>query len=215
MIKTILKILFALFATLVALYPAIYFIIDRKFGLLQSKSEIILTSIFWNAGFYTHIILGGLALLIGWTQFNERFRINKMSLHRKIGQLYVIFSLLSATASLYIALYATGGIITTIGFISLGVIWFYTTYTAYIHVRNKRIASHQKMMIYSYAACFAAVTLRIWLPLLAMLFQDFTTAYRIVAYLCWIPNLIIAYFIIKKMNLPKTTTHSAMPQVWG
>ena len=209
MIKKIFKILFAVFAILVGLYPAIYFLIDRKFGLLQSKSESTLSNIFWNTGFYTHIIFGGLALLIGWTQFNDKIRITKMPLHRLIGKIYVIFSLLSAAASFYIALYATGGIITTLGFISLGIIWFYTTLNAYIHIRNKRIASHQKMMIYSYAACFAAVTLRIWLPLLTILVHDFIIAYRIVAYLCWIPNLIIAYFLTKRINLHKTAGNIA------
>ncbi|MEO7308640.1 MAG: DUF2306 domain-containing protein [Ferruginibacter sp.] len=208
MIKRSLKILGAILATAIGLYPVLYFIIDRKFGLLQSKTETILTSIFWNTAFYTHIILGGLALLIGWIQFNEKIRINKTPLHRKIGKLYVICALVSATASLYIALYATGGIITTLGFAALGVIWFYTTFSAYIHIKNRRVEAHKKMMIYSYAACFAAVTLRIWLPLLTNLFHDFTTAYRIVAYLSWMPNLIVAFFIIK-MNPQKTSANIA------
>jgi uncharacterized membrane protein len=198
--KKSLSILFAVLATLVGLYPAIYFIIDRKFGLLQSKSETILTSIFWNAGFYTHIILGGLALLTGWTQFNEKIRVTKLSLHRRMGKVYVFSALLSALASLYIALFATGGMITSIGFFLLGVLWFYTTLSAYTHIKNRRTDQHQQMMIYSYAACFAAVTLRIWLPLLSMLFHDFNTGYRIVAYLCWVPNLIVAHFIVRRLK---------------
>lgn len=210
MLKKVIKILFAFFAIVVGLYPAIYFIIDRKFGLLQSKSETILTSIIWNTAFYIHIILGGLALLIGWTQFNEKIRINKISLHQKIGKLYVLSALLSATASLYIATFATGGIITSIGFFSLGLTWFYTTLSAYIHIKNMRIDQHQQMMIYSYAACFAAVTLRIWLPLLSMLFQDFNTGYRIVAYLCWVPNLVVAYFIVKRLKPNKTATNNGI-----
>ena len=55
-------------------------------------------------------------------------------------------------------------------------------------------------MIYSYAACFAAVTLRIWLPLLIVSLGDFITAYRIVAWLCWVPNLMVAYFLVDKRN---------------
>ncbi len=54
------------------------------------------------------------------------------------------------------------------------------------------------MMIYSYAACFAAVTLRLWLPMLTALFHDFKTAYRIVAWLCWLPNLAVARYILIK-----------------
>jgi len=56
-------------------------------------------------------------------------------------------------------------------------------------------------MIYSYAACFAAVTLRIWLPLLTMIYGDFVKAYVIVAWLCWIPNIIVAGVITRR--LPK------------
>lgn len=121
-----------------------------------------------------------------------------MSLHRLIGKIYVFAALLSATAGFYIALYATGGFIASAGFICLALLWFTTTLSAYIHIRNRRIDQHQEMMIYSYAACFAAVALRIWLPLLTMLFNDFMPAYQIVAYLCWAPNLIVAYFIIKQ-----------------
>lgn len=55
-------------------------------------------------------------------------------------------------------------------------------------------------MIYSYAACFAAVTLRIWLPLLTAAFLgDFIKAYTIVAWLCWVPNIIVAYFIVRRL----------------
>jgi len=70
--------------------------------------------------------------------------------------------------------------------------------TAYISIRNKQVEKHQKMMIYSYAACFAAVTLRLWLPLLTAALGDFITAYTIVAWLCWIPNMIVANQIVRR-----------------
>ncbi|MEO7045401.1 MAG: DUF2306 domain-containing protein, partial [Ferruginibacter sp.] len=101
MTKKIPVIIAAVLATFVGLYPFIYFFIDRKFGLLQSKTDTVLTSIFWNVGFYTHITLGGIALLIGWTQFSVKLRTNKLKLHRQIGKVYVIASLLSALSSFY------------------------------------------------------------------------------------------------------------------
>lgn len=183
----------------IGLYPLIYFIVDRKFGLLSSKDNELLTSIFWNIGFYAHIVLGGLALLIGWIQFNAKVRINNPRLHKRIGKVYMMSVLLSSTAGIYIACYATGGLTASLGFICLGLIWFYTTLMAYIEIRNKRIMQHQRMMIHSYAACFAAVTLRIWLPLLILVFGEFMYAYKIVAWLCWIPNLIVARVISKKI----------------
>ncbi len=193
----------AVLAILVGLYPFIYFFINRKFGLLQSKSDALLADVFWNVGFYLHIILGGLALLIGWMQFSVKLRTKKLKLHRQIGKAYVLMALISASTSIYIAFYATGGIIASLGFLTLGCIWFYTTLKAYTEIRRGHIEQHQKMMIYSYAACFSAVTLRIYLPLLVMLFHDFNQAYVVVAWLCWIPNIVVAFFLVKQLKRRK------------
>lgn len=198
MVKKGLWILFATFALLVGLYPMIYFLIDRKFGLLNSKSVELLSNTFWNIGFYTHIIFGGIALLIGWTQFSPKMRNRRMALHRKLGKVYVVAVLLSAFAGIYIGFFATGGWISSAGFICLGIIWFYTTLKAYLHIKEGEVEKHQKMMIYSYAACFAAVTLRIWLPILTIIYGDFSKAYLVVAWLCWVPNLVVGYLITSK-----------------
>jgi uncharacterized membrane protein len=203
MIKRVFWTLAVLLAILIGLYPAIYFLIDRNFGLLSSKSTEVLNSTFWNVGFYVHITLGGLALLIGWVQFSEKMRNKNLKRHRLIGKVYIISVLLSSIAGFYIALFATGGFLASLGFICLAVIWFYTTMAAYLSIRNKQIEQHQKMMIYSYATCFAAVTLRIWLPLLTALLSDFITAYTITAWLCWIPNLIVANQIARRISLQK------------
>ena len=196
--KKIIWVLFVLFAVLIGLYPVIYFIQDRTFGLLSSKSTELLTSVFWNIGFYTHIIFGGIALFIGWTQFSPKMRNRRMALHRKLGKVYVVAALLSALAGIYIGFFATGGWVSSTGFICLGIIWFYTTLKAYLYIKHGEIEQHQKMMVYSYAACFAAVTLRIWLPILTMVYGDFSKAYLLVAWLCWIPNLIVAYLITRR-----------------
>jgi uncharacterized membrane protein len=200
MIKKALNRTLAVLAIIVGLYPFIYFFVDRKFGLLQSKTEAILGSTVWNIEFYTHITLGGIALLIGWTQFKAQWRIRWLTLHRQLGKLYVIAALFSALAGIYIAFYATGGMIASLGFICLGVIWFYSTLRAYLEIRRGRIEAHQKMMIYSYAACLSAVTLRIYLPLLTMLFHDFIKGYLVVAWLCWVPNIIVAWFLVRRVH---------------
>lgn len=198
MAKKGLWVLFAVFATLIGLYPVIYFLVDRKFGLLKSKSAELLANVFWNTGFYTHITFGGIALLIGWIQFSSKIRIKYVKLHRNVGMVYLVAVVLSALAGVYIGFFATGGFIASLGFITLGLIWFYTTVKAYLYIKARQIDQHQKMMVYSYAACFAAVTLRIWLPLLTMIYGDFLKAYVIVAWLCWVPNLCVAYLITRK-----------------
>lgn len=187
-------------AVIIGMYPIIYFLIDRNFGLLSTKTPELLRSLSWNINFYIHIVFGGLALLIGWTQFNATYRSNNLLLHKRIGKLYVISVLLSALSGIYIGYYATGGIVTAVGFMSLGVVWFYTTLMAFIAIKNKDIIKHEKLMIYSYSFCFAAVTLRIWMPLLIGVSGDFNVGYSISAWLCWIPNIVVAYFIIKSKN---------------
>jgi hypothetical protein len=197
MTKKRLWIIAIVFAISIGLYPSLYFILDRKFALLSTKPDWILTNLFWNIAFYIHIVLGAVALLIGWIGFSVKIRARNIGLHKKMGKLYVISVLLSAIAGIYIAVFATGGIVTSVGFICLGILWFYTTLMAFIHIKNKNIVSHQKLMIYSYALCFAAVTLRLWMPLMIFMCQDFITGYIIAAWLCWVPNLIVAYFISK------------------
>jgi len=214
----ILKILFkalSVFAILIGLYPLIYFFIDRRFGLLQSKSNALLLNLSWNVGFYLHIALGGVALFIGWTQFVTSWRNKFPKWHRGIGKVYIIACLVSALAGIYIACYATGGIVASSGFMSLGAIWFYTTLKAYVHIRNRQVIKHQQMMIYSYAACCSAITLRIYLPLLIAFFHDFNTAYVIVSWLCWIPNLLIAYLITRRLqnNIEKSSVGLTMERV--
>ncbi|WP_300672793.1 DUF2306 domain-containing protein [Soonwooa sp.] len=201
--KKKLFIIFAFFCVLIGLYPSIYFLIDRSFGLLRFKDQDTLQNLFWNIGFYTHIIFGGLALLIGWIQFVPKWRNKNLKRHRKIGQLYIIFVLLSSVAGIGIATKATGGIVPALGFASLGIIWFCTTLLAFTAIKKGNLIKHQKLMVYSYAACFSAVTLRIYLPILQVIFNDFVKAYCIVAWLCWIPNIIFAYIITKNI---KTST---------
>ena len=172
--------------------------------MLASKSAGLLANVFWNIGFYTHIICGGLALLIGWVQFSPEFRRKNLIWHRNTGKVYVFSVLLSSVAGIGIGFFVTGGWITALGFISLGISWFYTTLMAYATVRKRQVVRHQTFMVYSYAACFAAVTLRIWLPLLTGIFGDFATAYAIVAWVSWVPNLLAAYLMAKRIKTMQT-----------
>lgn len=204
--KRLIWIVFGLLAIAIGLYPLIYIILKRSFfiennGFLASKSTDLLESLTWNISFFGHIIFGGIALLIGWIQFSEKLRLKNIKLHKTIGKVYMLSVVISAVCGLYIGFFANSGIISALGFISLGIFWLVTTLFAYKAIRNGNIQVHRNLMIYSYAACFAAVTLRIWFPILIILMGEFDYAYRTVAWLCWIPNIIVAYFIIKRKKL--------------
>lgn len=196
---------FIFFAVFVGVYPFTYLIFDMSQGLLASKTPELRESVIWQSGFYTHILLGAVALLTGWSQFSKRIRNRNLTLHRTLGKVYLIAVLSSGTSGLYIAYFATGGLIAELGFSGLAIAWLFTTVKAYISIRNKNIDQHQHWMIRSYALSFAAVTLRIWLPLFQFVIgMDFISAYLIIAWLCWVPNLIVAELILRSIKGAKT-----------
>jgi len=96
---------------------------------------------------------------------------------------------------LYIAQYASTGIVAQIGFTGLALSWLTTTSMAYISIRRKEIAAHQIWMIRSYALTFAAVTLRLYLGPSIALGAPFDVAYPIISWACWVPNIIAAELI--------------------
>jgi len=193
--------IFIFFSISIGLYPVMYLAVDMSLGLLSSKSAELLQDKVWNTAFYQHIFLGGIALLVGWSQFSKRFRNKNLSFHRTLGKIYLIAVALSGSAGLFIALYATGGLVSVFGFSGLAVCWLFTSLQAYVAIKRKDIDQHQYWMIRSYALCWAAVTLRIWLPLFQFAFDiEFITAYRIIAWLCWVPNLIVAEMIVRNIK---------------
>ncbi|MFX0555268.1 DUF2306 domain-containing protein [Maribacter sp. CXY002] len=192
---------FGFLAIGVGLYPLVYVFADEAIALQLSKSKELLANVLWNIGFFGHILFGGLALMVGWVQFSKRFRNANLSRHRLIGRIYVFAVTISGICGIYIAFFATGGIVAKLGFLSLGVVWLFFTTSAYLAAKKSDLDKHKVFMIYSYAACFGAVTLRIWLPLLTLGFGSFIPAYRVVAWLAWVPNLIFAYFWVRRKGL--------------
>ncbi|MBQ4914156.1 DUF2306 domain-containing protein [Maribacter sp. MMG018] len=192
---------FGILAVGVGLYPLVYVFADGEIGIQLSKSKELLANVFWNIGFYGHILFGGLALTIGWVQFSKRFRNANMARHRIIGRIYVVSALVSGICGGGIAFFATGGVVAQSGFLVMAVCWLYFTTNAYRAIKISDIEKHKVYMIYSYALCFAAVTLRIWLPLLSLILGSFLPAYRVAAWLSWVPNIIFAYFWVRRKGI--------------
>lgn len=195
--KAILYLPLIFLVLLIGIYPIQFFLVNGKVGILNMKSDVLLADTTWKTFFYMHISFGGLALLVGWLQFNKWLRDGYRKIHRTIGKIYFISVWLSALGVGYIGFFAEGGGVAFFGFMAGGLIWSYTTTKGYLSIRNGKVWEHQKFMIYSYAACIGAVTLRIWMPLLASITDDFILSYQIVSWLSWAPNLVVAHFIIQ------------------
>lgn len=166
---------------------------------MGGKTKELLESTAWHTAFYIHITFGSIAMLTGWTQFSQKIRDRHLNTHRTLGKIYVGAVVLSSTAGFYIAMFASGGITGVLGFGSLALAWLFTVLIAYTRILKRDIKQHENWMIRNYALTFAAVTLRIYLPLATQLFHiDFIAAYRVISWLCWVPNLIVAEMIINK-----------------
>ncbi len=139
-----------------------------------------------------HAGLAATALLIGPLQFFASIRTRHPRWHRRIGTTYVTCSLGGGAAGLLLALGTSEGPVATAGFGSLGLVWIAATANAWRLARERDFVRHRRWMIRSYALTFAAVTLRLYLPVIAIAHLDFDWGYRAISFLCWIPNLIVA-----------------------
>jgi uncharacterized membrane protein len=144
-------------------------------------------------GIGAHVFGAAVALLLGPFQFVSRLRARRPRLHRWIGRFYLgVGVLIGGSAGFYVAFHAFGGIVARLGFGSLALVWLYTGANAYAAIRRRDVTAHRRWMVRNFALTFGAVTLRIYLPLSAISGIAFETAYPAIAWLAWVPNLLVA-----------------------
>lgn len=112
-----------------------------------------------------HISGGAVALFVGAFQVNARLRARFLDVHRWLGRLYVLAVGIGGVGGLVMATRSDGGLVTHVGFGLLAVLWLATTAASYWSIRHGDQIAHRRWMLRSYALTFAAVTLRIYLPI--------------------------------------------------
>lgn len=144
-------------------------------------------------GIYIHVFAAMAALIVGPLQFSSRLRAGRPKLHRMLGRFYLGVGVgVGGASGLYMAQLAFGGVATRLAFTLLAIAWLYTGWRAYAAIRVRDVPTHREWMVRNFALTLAAVTLRIELPLLVISGLAFETAYVVVAWLCWAPNLVAA-----------------------
>ena len=138
-----------------------------------------------------HVVGGGTVLLLGGFQFWTSLRRRQPQLHRWMGRVYLVLVGVGGFAGLYLATRSMGGLVAHFGFGLLAVVWLYSGWQAYAAIRRGDVLTHRMWMIRNFALAFAAVTLRIYLGVFAMLQVPFDQAYQSVAWISWVPNLIL------------------------
>jgi hypothetical protein len=176
-----------------------YWPIRSDAAFLQIKQQYIGIR-HWELAFWIHVFTSMLPLLAGFTQFSGWVLRRHRKLHRTMGKVYVISVLfVTGPASLVMAFYANGGITSRIAFVILALLWLTTTAMGWRKVISRDFSAHREWMIRSYALTLSAITLRAWKYLIVFAFEPPPMdVYRIVAWLGFIPNLILAEWWIRR-----------------
>lgn len=167
---------------------------------LRIKQDVIDIP-FYKIAFFTHVYTAILVLPAGLTQFSSFIRKKYPAVHKYSGWLYAVTVVLFAgPGGLFMGIYANGGLISQISFCLLAVLWIAFTAFAVLRALQNDIKAHRDFLIRSFALTLSAVTLRAWKYVLVfMLHPRPMDVYQVVAWLGWIPNLIIAELIIRKI----------------
>jgi uncharacterized membrane protein len=147
----------------------------------------------------THMLIAPLALALGPFQFMKSVRNRAPRLHRHMGRIYVASCVIAGIAGLSTAVHASGGPVAGWGFGILAVLWVATSLGGMFAAMGRRLQLHRLLMALSYAMTFAAVTLRLQIPIGFMLgYPGYPQMSVWLAYTSWIPNvvMVLGYFLI-------------------
>lgn len=149
--------------------------------------------------FLAHISAAPIALVFGLFQFLPRLHSKYPVRHRWNGRIYALAVLTAGIAGLLLAIGSIERPAAASGFVLLAIIWLAVTAQAVRLAMAGRIVEHRRWMIRSFALTFAAVTLRLYLPLFFFLGDmDYAASSNYVAWLCWIPNLLVAEYYLRR-----------------
>jgi uncharacterized membrane protein len=161
-------------------------------------------------GIYSHIFASAVALLLGPWQFLPAFRVKYPRWHRTMGCVYLLIGVgIGGVSALYMSAFAYGGWVSTSGFSLLALLWMFTGVRAFQFARARQFSRHREWMIRNFALTFAAVTLRIGLGIGFALQLPFELFYPALAWLAWVPNLLLMDWWIRQSRLSAGKTSTA------
>jgi hypothetical protein len=191
-----------LLALLLAGNTLTYLNFDPHYGFLKLKQQAIETGWYLPA-YYSHVLLGGVILVIGFFQLNPKSSSRYRRLHRIFGYIYVVGILaFAAPGGLVMSLFIGRGPWVQLSFLLQVSLWFFCTLMALLRILKGNIKAHRQWMWRSYALTLAAITLRVYI-FFSSWHVDLTQphAYATIAWLSWVPNLILVELYLRKRRL--------------
>ena len=173
--------------------------IARYFTSLAPPPDVILENRFAHPFLYFHVAGGVTALTVALLQFVPRIRERAPALHRATGRIYALACAIAAPAGFMLAIGTMAGPLAGTGFAISAVLWAVFTFLGVRAAMQKRLDVHRAWMIRSYAITSNAITLRLMLPIAAVILKlPFVSAYQAIAWLSWMTNLAIAEFYLRR-----------------
>lgn len=151
----------------------------------------------------THIGASACALVLMLIQLLPQLRRARPGLHRWAGRFYGVAILVGGAAGLGLSVTSEAPLVARAGFATLALVWIGATACGIWHVRAGRLAAHRTWMLRSAALTFAAVTLRLLLPVLLASGVPFELAYSVVAWACWLPNLVVVELVLNRAGVAR------------
>lgn len=162
-----------------------------------------------------HASAGGLALLLTPVMASARLRTRRPVWHGRSGRVLLASILVAAGSGLVIAQVSYAGLVGRVGFSMLAVLWAASAVGAVRAAVRQDRPAHRAWTTRTLALTYSAVTLRLWLGVLVAAQRPgsdaaaklaFDRAYPIVPFLCWVPNLLLAEWMIRRRPVGSAVT---------
>ena len=167
---------------------------------------------YFNPWIIVHAAGAATALLLGPVQFLPVLRRRWPVVHRWTGRTYVAGCLVGGASALVLAAGVSTGRVAAAGFGALGTYWLYATAQGWRMAYARQFSGHAQWMVRSFALTFSAVTLRVYLLTVRVAGLDMMTVYPAIAWLCWVPNAIVAEAYLKRARGSFLRDRSQHPQ---
>jgi uncharacterized membrane protein len=139
-------------------------------------------------------------------QFWPEMRRRRLQLHCLLGRIYAIAILFSGSGGFWLAITTQAGLAAALGFAALAIAWIGTTSVGVFLAMKGDMGGHRRWMLRSAGLTMAAVTLRLCLLLSMLGGLSYEDVSGLLAWACWVPNLIAAEFLAPRKILRKRTT---------
>lgn len=214
MLRTVIK---ASLLLALAFFSYLMIRITLEYSVMRSDVDFLLTKqhvypiSWWRISFYTHVFTSCFVLIAGFSQFSPWILRKYPRFHRLMGWSYfLIVTIVSGPAAWVMALYANGGLPARTSFTFLATLWIGFTLLAGYYAFRKRFVLHGAYMLRSYALTLSAITLRSYTVILHMTsLASPRDIYITTAWLSWVPNLLLAEWLIRKGLIEKIISPQA------